>query len=213
MIYATQIEIPNRAVWGNVHSKEVLLPAKIRRINGYFANVVLGDNTRLLRCKESKMGRDGSGQLSYVTSKYRPDSSGKYIYDADAPDDTPGLFVINELEVIEQLSAKPMSAQVANYSLSINNTNIVVDCSPLLVVNVLNRQGIGANIIRLPKPVMVDSGSFLRLVIDETMKTPLVDALAWDNMSAADKEAYYGAGYATITPTNNYTANIYLDYD
>jgi hypothetical protein len=198
MIYATQIEIPNRAVWGNVHSKEVLLPAKIRRINGYFANVVLGDNTRLLRCKESKMGRDASGNLQYNEVTYNVGSE---------------TITINELQVIEQLSAKPMSAQVANYSLSINNTNIVVDCSPLLVVNVLNRQGIGANLIRLPKPVMVDSGSFLRLVIDETMKTPLVDALAWDNMSAADKEAYYGAGYANITPTNNYTANIYLDYD
>ncbi len=198
MIYATQIEIPNRAVWGDVHSKEVLLPAKIRRINGYFANVVLGDNTRLLRCKESKMGRDASGNLQYNEVTYNVGSE---------------TITINELQVVEQLSAKPMSAQVANYSLSINNTNIVVDCSPLLVVNVLNRQGIGANLIRLPKPVMVDSGSFLRLVIDETMKTPLVDALAWDNMSAADKEAYYGAGYASITPSNSYTANIYLDYD
>lgn len=213
MIYATQIEIPNRAIWGGVHSKELLIPAKIRRINGYFANVVLGDNTRLLRCKESKMGRDAQGQLAYRESKYRPDGSGNYIYDPEASDDTPGLLKINELVVEEQLAQQPISAQVANYSLSLNNTNIVVDCSPLLVVNVLNRQGIGANLIRLPKPVMVDSGSFLRLVIDETMKTPLVDALAWDNMSAADKEAYYGAGYATITPTNNYTANIYLDYD
>jgi len=199
MIYATQIEIPNRTVWGDVHSKEVLLPAKIRRINGYFANVVLGDNTRLLRCKESKMGRDANGNLQYDEVNYNVVGS--------------ETITINELQVVEQLSAKPQSAQVADYSLSINNTNIVVDCSPLLVVNVLNRQGIGANLIHLPQPVMVESGSFLRLVIAETMKTPLVDALAWDNMSAADKEAYYGAGYASITPTNNYTANIYLDYD
>ena len=198
MIYATQIEIPNRAIWGGVHSKELLIPAKIRRINGYFANVVLGDNTRLLRCKESKMGRDAQGNLQYRSVDYTVGSD---------------TITVNELVVEEQLAAQPISAQVANYSLSLNNTNIVVDCSPLLVVNVLNRQGIGANLIRLPKPVMVDSGSFLRLVIDETMKTPLVDALAWDNMSAADKEAYYGAGYASITPTNNYTANIYLDYD
>ena len=198
MIYATQIEIPNRAIWGGVHSKELLIPAKIRRINGYFANVVLGDNTRLLRCKESKMGRDAQGNLQYQQVTYTVGSD---------------TITVNELVVEEQLAQQPISAQVANYSLSLNNTNIVVDCSPLLVVNVLNRQGIGANIIRLPKPVMVDSGSFLRLVIDETMKTPLVDALAWDNMSAADKEAYYGAGYASITPTNNYTANIYLDYD
>ena len=198
MIYATQIEVPNRAVWGDVHSKELLLPAKIRQINGYFANVVLGDLTRLLRCKESKMGRDASGNLQYDEVTYTVGSD---------------TITVEELRVVEQLSAKPISAQVANYSMSINNTNIVVDCSPLLVVNVLNRQGIGANLIRLPKPVMVDSGSFLRLVIDETMKTPLVDAAAWSNMSAADKEAYYGAGYSSITPTNNYIANIYLDYD
>ena len=198
MIYATQIEVPNRAVWGEVHSKELLLPAKIRQINGYFANVVLGDNTRLLRCKESKMGRDASGNLQYDEVTYTVGSD---------------TITVEELRVVEQLSAKPISAQVANYSLSINNTNIVVDCSPLLVVNVLNRQGIGANLIKLPKPVKVDSGSFLRLVIDETMKTPLVDAAAWSNMSAADKEAYYGANYNSITPTNNYIANIYLDYD
>ena len=197
MIYATQIQVPDRTAWGDVHVKEQLIPAKIRRITGFFANVALGDKTRLLRCEESKVVRIG-GVPQYNHETYTIDGV---------------TYTVDELQVDKELSAQPITAQVGNYSISINNTDITVDSSPLLVVNVLNKQGIYANLIKLPKPIEVLPGSFLRIAIEETLRTPFVDAAKWATLSTPDRNAYYGGDATGIVPTNNYNANIYLNYD
>ena len=198
MIYATQIQVPNRAAWGDVHVKEQLIPAKIRRITGFFANVALGDLTRLLRCEESNVVRV-NGEPLIEPVEYTIDG-----YD----------YYVDVLKVEKELSRKPITAQIGNYSISINNTDIMVDSSPLLVVNVLNKQGLYANLIKLPKPIEVMPGSFLRISIEETLRTPFVDATKWATLSTTDRNAYYGVDDASdIVPTNNYNANIYLNYD
>ena len=197
MIYATQIQVPNRAAWGDVHVKEQLIPAKIRRITGFFANVALGDLTRLLRCEESKVKRV-NGEPLIEPVEYTIDG-----YD----------YYVDVLKVEKELSRKPITAQIGNYSISINNTDITVDSSPLLVVNVLNKQGIYANLIKLPKPIEVLPGSFLRIAIEETLRTPFVDADKWATLSTPDRNAYYGGDATGIVPSNNYNANIYLNYD
>lgn len=198
MIYATQIQVANRIAWGDVHVMEQLIPAKIRRINGFFANVALGDKTRLLRCKESHIVRI-NGEPHYTPVEYVIGGE---------------TYTINELDIVETLSQRPVSAQIGNYSISINNTDIAVDSSPLFVVNVLNKQGVYANLIRLPKPIDVKPGSFLRISIEETLRTPVIDAAKWAAMSATDKQDYYGVPDASgIVPTNDYTANIFLNYD
>lgn len=201
MIYTAQIKVANRAVWGGTHSRELLIPAKIKRINGFFANVVLGDKTRLLRCHEEYLQFDESGDILYKT---KTASTIEGTYDISVPDS------------LTRLSEQIVGAQVGSYCLSLNNTKIVVDSTPMLVVDELSKQGIVPNKIQLAEPIEVESGSFLRIIAEETLQTPFVDRQLWSTLSNLEKAQYYGVettAVSGITPTNDYTLNIYLDYD
>ena len=216
MLYVAQIDVPNRALYGNVHSLELLLPSKIRKINGFLTNAVLGSNTRLKRCYANRFIMDG-GQIKnntiYIVKL--PDDSVITTPDRDIAEAAGNEIIATYLEpaTFSQLEEQPISSQIGVVSLSLNNTQIIADSTPLCVSQHLNKQGIVPNTITLPKPEDVRNGSFLRVIIEEQQLSPFLTEAEWRELGDNQKEAYYGEGNTDIKPTNNYTAKIYLNYD
>ncbi|MBR2195885.1 MAG: hypothetical protein IJ911_09755 [Salinivirgaceae bacterium] len=225
MLYAAQIDVPNRAVWGNVHSLELLLPSKIRKINGFLTNAVLGSRTRLKRCYTNRFSNENNEVTTQTT----------YIF--KNPDETireeknPSQELVAELvaggcielarfdepAVQETLERQPISSQIGVVSLSLNNTQIIADSTPLCVSQHLNKQGIVPNTILLPKPEDVRGGSFLRIIIEEQQLSPFITAAEWGQMGDVIREGYYNdydhENPDKFKPENGYTAKIYLNYD
>ena len=214
MLYVAQIDAPNRAMWGNTHSLELLLPAKIHTIHGYLVNAVLGSNTRLKRCYSTKfiMNNDQIANQEIYMVRLPDDSvittSDQQIAEAA---ENEILFTYNEPATVQDIEEQPISSQIGVVSLSLNNTQIIADSIPLCVTQHLNKQGIVPNTITLPKPEKVQGGSFLRIIIEEQQLSPVLTKKEWSELSFGQKEKYYGN--ATTEPTNNYTAKIYLNYD
>jgi hypothetical protein len=225
MLYVAQIDVPNRGVWGSVHSLELLLPSKIRRINGFLTNAVLGANTRLKRCYSSQFAMEGGvikRQTTYIVSRNADDSifitNDKLEVFADSSESAviDGLALLAKFQepiTNDQLVEQPISSQIGVVSLSLNNTQIIADSTPLCVSQHLNKQGIVPNTITLPKPEKVQGGSFLRIIIEEQQLSPLLTKEEWNALGDISKEGYFGEGNTTTEPTNNYTAKIYLNYD
>lgn len=216
MLYVAQIDVPNRALYGNVHSLELLLPSKIRKINGFLTNAVLGSNTRLKRCYANRFIMDG-GQIKnntiYIVKL--PDDSVITTADRDIAEAAGNEIIATYLEpaTFSQLEEQPISSQIGVVSLSLNNTQIIADSTPLCVSQHLNKQGIVPNTITLPKPEDVRNGSFLRVIIEEQQLSPFLTEAEWRELGDNQKEAYYGEGNTDIKPTNDYAAKIYLNYD
>lgn len=193
MIYVAQIEIPHRTVWGNAHSLELLLPSRIHNIRGYLVNAVLKTTTQLKRCYSSQFKTDTNGQI--ITESVAITENISY----------------QRPQTSQILRRQPISSQIGVVSLSLNNTQIIADSTPLCVTQHLNKQGIVPNLITLSEPESVRSGSFLRIIIEEQQLSPFLTQDEWANLSADLKMAYMGN--IETKPTNSYTAKIYLNYD
>ena len=225
MLYVAQIDVPNRGVWGSVHSLELLLPSKIRRINGFLTNAILGANTRLKRCYSNHY-IDETGAMTRQTI-YIYKRTDNTIFQVVAPTEDERaayeaegclvMAVFDEPKVQDKLEERPISSQIGVVSLSLNNTQIIADSTPLCVSQHLNKQGIVPNTITLPKPEKVQGGSFLRIIIEEQQLSPFITTAEWGMMGDIIRESYYD-NYDSetpdaIKPSNDYTAKIYLNYD
>lgn len=193
MIYVAQLEIPHRTVWGNAHNLELLLPSRIHNIRGYLVNAVLKTTTKLKRC---------------YLSEFKTDSNGQILTESVAITDN---ISYQRPQTAQMLRRQPISSQIGVVSLSLNNTQIIADSTPLCVIQHLNKQGIVPNLITLSEPESVRGGSFLRIIIEEQQLSPFLTQNEWAELSADLKMAYMGN--AETKPTNSYTAKIYLNYD
>ena len=216
MLYVAQIDVPNRAVWGNTHSLELLLPSKVRNIHGYLVNAVLASNTRLKRCSANRFMMADGQIVPTVTYIVRQDD-GSVITTNEAPNGDPAdpsvIASYQTPSTFKTLGDQPISSQIGVVSLSLNNTQIIADSTPLCVTQHLTKQGVVPNTITLPKDEIVQGGSFLRVIIEEQQLSPFLTKEEWEAISDAHKESYYGTGNTEIVPTNAYTAKIYLNYD
>lgn len=216
MLYVAQIDVPNREVWGNTHSLELLLPSKIRNIHGYLVNAVLAPNTRLKRCYANRFVI-ADGQIVSTTTYIVRQADNAVATTNEAPNGDPAdpsvIASYQTPSTFKTLGEQPISSQIGVVSLSLNNTQIIADSTPLCATQHLTKQGIVPNTISLPKDEKVMGGSFLRVIIEEQQLSPFLTKDEWRALSDAQRESYYGDGNTEIEPTNGYTAKIYLDYD
>lgn len=109
--------------------------------------------------------------------------------------------------IIDDVAYDYISAQIANISVVLNNTNIVLNSAPLFATSVLKKSGVNNSRIELPKAIDVLNGSTLRLVVEEKEKTPFeMNADAITAIKNSDLSV------KTEEPKNDYKVKLYIEY-
>ena len=100
------------------------------------------------------------------------------------------------------------AAQIASFSLALNNTNVIVANSPLSVIYELRKNSYKHNVTHIDN-IAITGGSLARVIIEEKHHLPFLTREEYDAMSENDKKVYQNFDKFT----NGYTVKIFLDYD
>ncbi len=168
MIYVTEIEVPARARWGDVFSREVVLPSKIYRVRGVMANAVADFET--LTVVEDGAGNPEEHRVELATDKM---TYSQKLFTA--------VGFYGEKESETQTLTRPHTMQCGLVSAAVNEHFVLADL-PVRLTGRTHNSHWNKNLLTFGEKMLVRPGSTLRLTYQERLFSPFkADALLGGN--------------------------------
>lgn len=197
MIYIHEIDIDDKSVWGGVAEDNFILPGKIRKIKGVLANVIPHHDTYPKRLiKDTTTYTDEDGNIANPDSP--PDK-----YDANGNNYGPQELTKHPSYIVGGYS----SVQIGAITLSINDDTCVIAGMPANMIAEMRNTSYSQNLRMLSAPIEVESGSMMRVMMEEKLVSPFVTED--DMMNEHAQEVY---GHPAVL-SNGYTIKLYIDYE
>ena len=194
MIHIIDIKIPNRTKWGDVFTKDIPLPAKINKIRGVMANVILGSTTymeRLVYAREGDIVVENAMSVQVGVFNISVNNTG--IISTNTP-----LCAINELR-----------NPTYNHNLMSIDEGLKLRGGSMARIVVEEKQ--------ISPFVTYDK---IKELADELMSNPYVYVKYQGNKGAVLAEliriynpSFVNVGGYNLHTTNDYIIKIYIDYD
>lgn len=164
MIYMTEIDVPARARWGDVFSKDIVLPSKIYRLRGVLANAVADFETLTIVEDEAGYAEEHRVELATDTMSYS-----QKLYTAT------GFY--SEKEKDTQTTTRPHTMQCGVVAAAVNEHYVLAEL-PVRFTGKTHNSHWNKNLLTFDEKTLVRPGSTLRLTYQERLFSPFkADAL------------------------------------
>ncbi len=194
MIYIVTINVPNRERWGGVFSKDVVLPRKVKRINGWLGVAELGQGTVPLLYGGNVVNASGTAK-TYTLFGTRHSQVGSFAIDLGGETVCPS----SPLLIIEELSTATW-----NRNRTIRGESVGVKAGALMRVTLEET---------LATPFLCADDYADALSVNGTQYANTCETIFKKYyMGNEDADTQDVADYRASL-TNSYTAKIYIDYD
>ncbi len=144
MIFLAEIDISTRSRWGDVFTKEFIMPTKVCNISSVCANAIADfENTKVVNGVVHKLELNKC-DIELCTTSYSTYTT----------------------------ESTPMTFQTGSISASVNDFGILVDNAPVQMTSKLHSSDWNKNKIEFSEKTMLRAGSMLRLTYQERLFSP-----------------------------------------